>query len=95
MMIKCPACDTVQAAIVEYTTPFATWIHHCSKCEYTIMESEWDIVVPYIMKPTDSIAKPNVSGSCRHEWKYNRTINVKVCTKCNYAENYSDLDNYR
>jgi len=56
MMIKCPACDTVQAAIVEYTTPFATWIHHCSKCEYTIMESEWDIVVPYIMKPTDSIA---------------------------------------
>ena len=40
-------------------------------------------------------AKPNVIGSCRHEWKYNRTINVKVCTKCNYAENYSDLDNYR
>jgi hypothetical protein len=42
-----------------------------------------------------TIAKPLVSGSCRHEWKYNRTINVKVCTKCNYAENYSDLDNYR
>jgi len=27
--------------------------------------------------------------SCRHEWKYNRTICVKVCVKCNYAENYS------
>lgn len=44
---------------------------------------------------SQTIAKPNVIGSCRHEWKYNRTINVKVCTKCNYAENYSDLDNYR
>ena len=55
MMIKCSYCDTVQAAIVEYTTPFATWIHHCIKCKYIIMESEWDIVVPFIMKPTDSI----------------------------------------
>jgi transcription elongation factor Elf1 len=56
MMIKCPACDTVQAAICEHTIPFKTYIHDCEICEYTIMESEWDVVNPFIMKPTDSIA---------------------------------------
>jgi hypothetical protein len=58
MMIKCPACDMVQAAICEHTVPFGTFIHNCEneKCQYTIMESEWETVKPFIMKPTDSIA---------------------------------------
>lgn len=28
------------------------------------------------------------NNTCRHDWKYNRTICVKVCRLCNYAENY-------
>jgi phage FluMu protein Com len=41
-LIKCPECNTVQQAMVEHTAPFATFIHHCSKCNHIIMESEWD-----------------------------------------------------
>lgn len=51
-MIKCPSCDTVQAAIVDHTTfPFSTYIHYCEKCEYIIMESEWDLVEPFFLNP--------------------------------------------
>lgn len=52
VMIKCPACDTVQAAIVEHTIPFGTYIHHCEKCKYIIMESEWDTVKSFILTPS-------------------------------------------
>ena len=52
-MIKCPSCDTVQAAYVEHTEPFDTYIHDCVKCEYIIMESEWDVVEPFVLNPED------------------------------------------
>ena len=47
VMIRCPECATVQAAVVQPGIPFATYIHHCVSCEYIIMESEWDEVKPY------------------------------------------------
>lgn len=40
-------------------------------------------------RETKTDANTVLAVSCRHEWKYNRTICVKVCVKCNYAENYS------
>jgi Zn ribbon nucleic-acid-binding protein len=44
--IQCPECKTIQDALVLHTMPLATYIHDCVKCEYTIMESEWDLVLP-------------------------------------------------
>ena len=46
-MIKCPECNTVQGAIYEDTPPFGTFIHTCVKCEYIIMESEWEEIKPF------------------------------------------------
>lgn len=51
-MIKCPSCDTVQAAIVKHTFIFDTYIHDCESCGYCIMESEWEVVKPFILNPT-------------------------------------------
>ena len=51
IIIKCPACDAVQGAIVEHTVPFGTYIHHCENCKYIIMESEFNIIPAYILKP--------------------------------------------
>ena len=42
--IQCPECSTIQDAVVEMTFPFPTYIHHCEKCKYVIMESEFNIV---------------------------------------------------
>jgi len=39
--IVCPECGKIQNAKVEHTIPFATYIHECERCEYIIMESEW------------------------------------------------------
>ena len=39
--IVCPECGKVQKAKVKHTIPFPTYIHECEKCEYIIMESEW------------------------------------------------------
>ena len=44
--IVCPQCKEINHAKVLHTIPFGTYIHDCSKCGYTIMESEWD-KVPY------------------------------------------------
>ena len=43
--IKCPECGSIELATVDTTTiPWNTYIHHCLKCEYVIMESDWDVV---------------------------------------------------
>lgn len=42
--IVCPSCQSVEVAIVKHTFPWWSYIHNCSKCGYTIMESEWDEV---------------------------------------------------
>jgi RNA polymerase subunit RPABC4/transcription elongation factor Spt4 len=44
--IKCPSCGSIELATVEYTKPFNTYIHNCSKCKYVIMESEWEQYKP-------------------------------------------------
>ena len=42
--IICPDCSHKQKANVTYTEghPFDTYIHLCEKCEYIIMEAEWE-----------------------------------------------------
>lgn len=42
--IKCPQCGTIQDAEVLKTIPWFTYIHTCEKCDYAIMESEWNRV---------------------------------------------------
>ena len=42
--IKCPDCGTTQDATVEHTVPFHTYLHNCEKCNFTIMESDWEAV---------------------------------------------------
>ena len=41
-IIKCPECGEIQTAKILHTFPWNTFIHDCEKCDYTIMESEWD-----------------------------------------------------
>lgn len=55
VMIKCPSCNTIQGAIIECTFPFATYIHECEKCKYVIMESEWNEIIPFELKPLNSM----------------------------------------
>lgn len=42
--IRCPECGKVQQAQVEIGEPFNYYVHECTSCGYTIMESEWDEV---------------------------------------------------
>lgn len=42
--IECPECKCIQQAEVKHTIPFRTYVHHCEKCAYVIMESEWNQV---------------------------------------------------
>lgn len=43
-IIECPLCKHIQPAKVEPKIPFDSYIHHCVKCGYVIMESEWNEV---------------------------------------------------
>lgn len=42
--IRCPKCEHVQVAEILHSQPFAMFVHNCERCEYIIMESEWDRV---------------------------------------------------
>ena len=43
--IECPECGSIEIAVEDYTTaPFPTFLHRCNKCEYMIMESEWNLI---------------------------------------------------
>ncbi len=44
--IICPECKVVQKAkeVFYKCDPWPTYIHDCEKCEYIIMESEWERV---------------------------------------------------
>lgn len=40
--IKCPECNSIEDAEVEFGILWNTYIHECKKCNYLIMESEWE-----------------------------------------------------
>lgn len=42
--IKCPNCGSIETGTIEYTLPWPTFIYNCTKCNYVIMESEWEEV---------------------------------------------------
>ena len=42
-IIICPECLLVQEAEILHTIPFDTYIHICTQCGYTIMESDWQV----------------------------------------------------
>lgn len=46
VVIVCPQCDTVQAALVHFTRemPAPSRVHQCDECGYTTMESEWELI---------------------------------------------------
>lgn len=45
--IECPECGSIEIAVEDYTTvPWHTYIHRCNKCDYVIMESEWNKINP-------------------------------------------------
>lgn len=43
-VIRCPACLHVQVAEAVKSWPWWMYVHDCSECGYTIMESEWEVV---------------------------------------------------
>lgn len=42
--IRCPNCQTIEEAEIKESIPFNIYIHNCSKCDFTIMESDWEEV---------------------------------------------------
>jgi C4-type Zn-finger protein len=44
--IRCPNCEHVQDAeiITDDIYPWPIYIHECERCDYLIMESEWEVV---------------------------------------------------
>jgi len=41
-LIICPVCSIIQAATVEHTYPFLSYVHECINCGYVITETEWE-----------------------------------------------------
>jgi len=39
--IICPNCSEIQLATVYHTFPWYSYVHDCTRCGQTIMESEW------------------------------------------------------
>ena len=46
VIIWCPNCGKGEEAEVRESIPFNTYLHDCKECNYTIMESEWNVFDP-------------------------------------------------
>lgn len=44
--IHCPNCEDIQEATVLHTAPWHSYVHTCTTCNYTILESEWEKATP-------------------------------------------------
>lgn len=44
--IHCPNCEDIQEATVLHTVPWHSYVHICTTCNYTILESEWEQAAP-------------------------------------------------
>ena len=47
-IIVCPECNKLQKAKIN-NIPFPVYIHNCKKCDYIIMESEWQTVKKHLI----------------------------------------------
>lgn len=45
--IKCPECGQIQHSTVKNGSPWPSYVHTCHKCDYIIMESEWESIEPF------------------------------------------------
>lgn len=45
-IIECPNFETAQFGTVQHTNPFWTYFKECIKCNYFIMESDWNEINP-------------------------------------------------
>lgn len=68
--IKCPECGKVQMA----NEKTENVIHHCEKCKYLIMESEWEEVDP-IQKMVEKSVLPKQLSWKETKTKYKWLIN--------------------
>lgn len=88
VIIECPKCKIIQAAIIEHTTPFGTYIHHCIKCEYIIMESDWNEIKPFIS--LSNLEAHSRTWDAAESWCiYERTGFVEVPNKQTYLNSLS------
>lgn len=42
-IISCPSCKSHQDGRPEDTGLFLSYVHNCTNCGYTILESEWEL----------------------------------------------------
>lgn len=42
VMIICPNCGAIVEGTIEYLWPFNSYSGYCERCNYEIMESEWE-----------------------------------------------------
>ena len=55
VMIRCPECKFIQAAIVEVVEEAPIWpiyVHYCTECDELITESEWEEIKPLKLDKT-------------------------------------------
>jgi len=66
-VIRCPSCGHIQSAKVEETMPWWSYAHECTKCEYTMMESEWEEVKYWSKIPSSNDSAP--ADEIYRDWK--------------------------
>lgn len=74
MRIRCPQCNLVQDAKVEYYRgdPWPIFVHNCTQCKYVIMESEWEEVTECAVCKKEFVKEFDLHDCCSEECWYKR-----------------------
>ena len=73
--IECPQCKTIQNATVEHLPTFWSYVHHCEKCKYIIMESEWQKVTD--KTPTEMNTEERMTEAIKSVTSYDKVNGIE------------------
>jgi hypothetical protein len=80
--IICPECGAIElATVIKNELTWWTYIHRCSKCEYVIMESEWNTAKAISIKqPYAGVVAAGIKDVENRVWKTNFRGRVLIHT---------------
>lgn len=91
--IICPNCGAIELAEIEETVPFWSYIHDCTKCDYCIMESEWNAAKAISIKqPWSYLIASRIKPIENRTWKTNFRGSVLIHVGAKVDERLERLD---
>jgi len=91
--VICPGCGSIELAEIKEGIPWNTYIHNCGKCEFIIMESDWNPAKAIsIRQPWAHLIAAGIKDIENRSWKTNFRGRVLIHTGAQFFKSDKSPD---